>query len=69
MQNADQEEWEIVKNPGHEADNESDNSRVAQGPGWSCKVDVGLGKGKWRLSLLSYEWRGGSLVQKESPES
>ncbi|KAK8101143.1 uncharacterized protein PG998_007450 [Apiospora kogelbergensis] len=68
-ESAGQEDWELVENPGHAADNENDNSRVAQGPGWSVKVDVGFGKGDRRLSLLSWERRVGSLVQKQPPES
>ncbi|KAK8058624.1 hypothetical protein PG994_009072 [Apiospora phragmitis] len=63
-----EEEWDLVTNPGHEADNETDNSRVARGPGWSCGFNMEVGRGDWRLSLLSWEKRVGSQVQGKLPE-
>ncbi|KAK8065729.1 hypothetical protein PG997_012476 [Apiospora hydei] len=64
-----EEEWDLMTSPGrHEADNETDNSRVARGPGWSCGFNMELGRGDWRLSLLSWERRVGSQVQGKRPE-
>ncbi|KAK8113127.1 hypothetical protein PG984_013653 [Apiospora sp. TS-2023a] len=64
----DREEWDLVANPGRDADNERDNSRVAQGTGYMTKFNMEVGRGGWRLSLLSWERRVGTMVQKNRPE-
>ncbi|KAK7963813.1 hypothetical protein PG996_008500 [Apiospora saccharicola] len=64
----DREEWDLVANPGRDADNERDNSRVAQCTGYMSKFNLEVGRGEWRVSLLSWERRVGTMVQKNRPE-
>lgn len=64
----DQDEWDLVTNPGRDADNETGPSRVARVPGYASDFHLEIGRGKWRLSLLSWERRVGSMVQKNRPD-